>query len=255
MSHAATPPGPDHDGTQRDTGTLMLWEGSPPLDAPALTGTSTSTEPTERAIVLHLPLAILPVPEPTLRHLAAQPIPPTTGPGLLLARFMEGLADQCATLETKLALRLGSAAVDLSAVFLMNLADARGLLLPQPRKAELLGEIKSFVMQNLGEPRLSPALIASAHHISVRYLHCLFQADKHTVSGFLREQRLERCRAELADPAHAARSVGAIRARWGFPDAAVFGRAFKRTYGVSPGEYRKRRLEAPCPSCRSAEHR
>ncbi|WP_374701862.1 hypothetical protein [Streptomyces sp. CB02959] len=32
----------------------------------------------------------------------------------------------------------------------------------------------------------------------------------------------------------------------------MFGRAFKRTYGVSPGEYRKRRLEAPCPSCRSS---
>ncbi|MFD9209500.1 helix-turn-helix domain-containing protein [Streptomyces sioyaensis] len=105
--------------------------------------------------------------------------------------------------------------------------------------AELLGgAARSFGVDRVGQ--VTPALIASAHHISVRYLHCLFQQDKHTVSGFLREQRLERCRAELADPAHAARSVGAIRARWGFPDAAVFGRAFKRTYGVSPGEYRKR---------------
>jgi AraC-like DNA-binding protein len=85
-------------------------------------------------------------------------------------------------------------------------------------------------------------VIAAAHHISVRYLHHLFQADGRTVCGYVREQRLERCRADLASPSLARQSVGRISARWGFPDAAVFGRAFKNAYGVSPGEFRRRSL-------------
>lgn len=67
--------------------------------------------------------------------------------------------------------------------------------------------------------------------------------DKRTVRGFLQEQRLEHCRADLTDPFHPGRTVGVIRARWGFRDDAVFGRAFKKAYGISPGEYRKRHFQ------------
>ncbi|MGY0060341.1 helix-turn-helix domain-containing protein [Streptomyces sp. LZ34] len=40
------------------------------------------------------------------------------------------------------------------------------------------------------------------------------------------------------------RTVAVIRARWGFRDDAVFGRAFKKAYEISPGEYRKRHFQA-----------
>lgn len=77
------------------------------------------------------------------------------------------------------------------------------------------------------------------------------QQDQRTVRGFLREQRWEHCRTDLADATHAGRTVGDVRARWGFQDDAVFCRAFKKFYGISPGEYRKPRLQALWTSAES----
>ncbi|TWG00595.1 AraC-like DNA-binding protein [Kitasatospora viridis] len=85
---------------------------------------------------------------------------------------------------------------------------------------------------------LSPQTVADAHGISVRYLHHLFRGEKQTVSTFIRELRLGRCRTDLGQPGLAKHPVGAIGARWGFADAAVFSRAFKAAFGTPPGEYR-----------------
>ncbi|MFD7666860.1 helix-turn-helix domain-containing protein [Streptomyces sp. NPDC059788] len=104
--------------------------------------------------------------------------------------------------------------------------------------------IKEFIVRHLHQARLSPSEIAVAHHISVRYLHHLFRHEGTSVSRFIREQRLERCRADLADPLQAYRGVAEIGARWGLADAAVFSRAFKKTYGISPGVYRAARRAA-----------
>jgi AraC-like DNA-binding protein len=236
----------DDRSTCLEPGDLVLCEPSRPFDA-----TAVAERAPGRAIVLHLPRRAVPVPDRALRCLVARPMPSDKGPGALLARFVEGLADQAATLLPPQAARLGSAAVSLSAVFLADLADAAGLsdlsdprdaAAPPPRTAVLLHDIRAFIDRHLGDPCLTPAAIASVHHISVRYLHHLFRSDGRTVGGHVREQRLERCRADLCDPVLAALSVHRICARWGFPDAAVFGRAFKNAYGAAPGEYRRRRL-------------
>jgi AraC-like DNA-binding protein len=79
---------------------------------------------------------------------------------------------------------------------------------------------------------------ATAHHISLRYLHKLFEGQPTTASGWIRQRRLERCRRDLLDPALGDRSVGAIAARWGLIDAAHFSRLFRAAYGLPPGEYR-----------------
>jgi AraC-like DNA-binding protein len=233
--------GRDQDSTRLEPGDLVLWEPSRAGHA-----TAVADEGAARAIVLHLPRGAVPVPDRALADLADRPVPSDTGPGALLAQFVEGLADQAAgTIPPPQAGRLGSAAVCLSAAFLADLADAgaaAAAAAAQPRTAELRYELKEYIDRHLGEPCLTPTAIAAAHHISVRYLHHLFQADGRTVGGYVREQRLERCRADLASPALARRSVSRISARWGFPDAAVFGRAFKNAYGVSPGEFRRRSL-------------
>ena len=69
-------------------------------------------------------------------------------------------------------------------------------------------------------------MIAAANHISLRYLHKLFEPQPSTVAGFIRERRLERCRRDLADPSLAHVPVRAIALRLGFPDPARLNRLF-----------------------------
>ncbi|MFI0779499.1 helix-turn-helix domain-containing protein [Streptomyces sp. NPDC021212] len=221
------------EGTHREVTAFVLREGTPPLDL-SLPGRGEA----DLAVVVQLPRSAVPLPVGASRNLTRGPVPVRDGPGVVLARFLEGVADQHAMLESAPVGRLGSAVIDLSALFLTSMVDRREVISSSPR-TELIKEIKRFVVRHLNEPLLSPALIAAEHHISVRYLQYLFQQDRQTVRGFIREQRLERCRADLADASHAGRTVGEIRARWGFQDDAVFGRVFKKTYGISPGEYRK----------------
>ena len=102
----------------------------------------------------------------------------------------------------------------------------------------LVQRIRSHIDRNLASTDLSPASIASAHFISTRHLHGLFQEQGVTVSTWIRTRRLEQCRRDLLDPMLADRPVAAIAARWGFVDAAHFSRSFKTAFGISPSEYR-----------------
>jgi AraC-like DNA-binding protein len=55
--------------------------------------------------------------------------------------------------------------------------------------------------------------------------------------GYLRETRLQRCRAALAaSPAQA--NIGRIAYQHGFIDLHAFTRLFKRRFGVTPGQVR-----------------
>ena len=109
---------------------------------------------------------------------------------------------------------------------------------PETRQRALLQRSHAFVEQRLGDPELTPATIAGAHYISVRYLYRLFEGEPAGVAGWVRQRRLERCRRDLLDPALAARPVSAIAARWGLANASHFSRAFRAAYGLSPVEYR-----------------
>jgi AraC-like DNA-binding protein len=81
--------------------------------------------------------------------------------------------------------------------------------------------------------------------VSLRSLYKLFEGERTSVAGLIRERRLERCRRDLLDPWLAARPVSAIAARWGLPNAAHFSRAFRAAYGVPPVEYRRLGDHAP----------
>jgi AraC-like DNA-binding protein len=107
------------------------------------------------------------------------------------------------------------------------------------RQDRLLAQIKTYIDANLADPGLVPGTIAGRHYISVRQLHKLFEVERLTVSRWIRHRRLDRCRAELADPALADEPVRAIAARWGMANASHFAQAFRVAYGCSPQEYRR----------------
>jgi AraC-like DNA-binding protein len=107
------------------------------------------------------------------------------------------------------------------------------------RRSAIAGVLKDHALARLGDPGLSPEAIARAGYVSVRQLHRLFARDGLTFSHWIREQRLRRCRDDLADQRLSHLTIAEIAARWGFRSAAHFSRAFRARYGITPAAYRR----------------
>jgi len=99
-------------------------------------------------------------------------------------------------------------------------------------------KITSYIDNHLGDADLGPAQIATAHFISVRTLHSLFENQPHSVAALIRHRRLTEASRLLRDPLLSTHSVQAIGARVGICDAAGFSRMFSKEFGCTPGKYR-----------------
>lgn len=117
-----------------------------------------------------------------------------------------------------------------------------------PPRSQLMLQIRAYVDAHLGDPQLNPAQIADAHYISKRYLYKILEAEGITVSRWIRERRLARCRADLANPACRDETVTTIGARWGITDSGHLSRIFRESFGCTPTEYRAEMLgSSPTP--------
>jgi AraC-like DNA-binding protein len=116
---------------------------------------------------------------------------------------------------------------------------AGGELSPDIPQRALLVRIRAFIEDQLADSDLTPSAVATAHHVSLRYLYKLFEGEQKGVAGLIKERRLERCRRDLLDPSLRHLPVSAIAARWGMPNAAHFSHAFRAAYGMAPVEYRR----------------
>ncbi|MCL2429313.1 MAG: helix-turn-helix domain-containing protein, partial [Alphaproteobacteria bacterium] len=110
-------------------------------------------------------------------------------------------------------------------------------------RAALLHRIYQTIERRLDDPALSPALVAEAEGISERYLQKLFEGINDNFTRYVRERRLHRASADLANPVNASRSVSEIAYRYGFSDAARFSHAFRERFGVSPRAFRRQEIE------------
>ena len=127
--------------------------------------------------------------------------------------------------------------------FFHILAGCLGVPLPDspPEMRDLAFRIDSFINSHLDDPALGPLQIAAAVQISVRHLHRLFARNARTVSDCIRERRLLACRKDLSDPRLHGQSITDIAFSWGFSDSAHFSRSFRKSFGVSPREFRSLR--------------
>ncbi|MEU3937105.1 helix-turn-helix domain-containing protein [Streptomyces sp. NPDC029044] len=195
---------------------------------------------THTGLVLMFPRTMLPLAERDLLRVTATPVPCHDGLGQVVLPLLRGLARQMEHLESRGTPRLADNVIDLVGTLLAEHADG-------DRRAEEAGpallteRVLGYMEQRLADPGLSPEGIAAAHRISRRYLYKVLAAQGYTVAGWIREQRLARCRRDLADPALDHLPVGAVGGRWGFADPAHFSHAFKAAYGMSPREARAAR--------------
>ncbi|WP_055524972.1 helix-turn-helix domain-containing protein [Streptomyces graminilatus] len=227
-------------------GDLLLYDSSHPTDASAFpdggdSGNGGGGGGAVEGIVVNVPRTAVPLPAAKVDGLLGVPLPGDSGMGGLLAQFLVRLASEADACRPQDVIRLGGVTVDLITAFLAHHADTEGSVPPESHRQALLTGIHSFIEHNLGDPQLTPGAVAAFHHISVRYLHRLFQGQGVTVGAWIRHRRLEGCRRDLADPRLADRPIGFLAARWGFVHASEFTRAFRRAYGIPPSTYRQDR--------------
>jgi AraC-like DNA-binding protein len=181
---------------------------------------------------------LLPLPTRQVATLCANSLPGTEGIGHLLSGFLTSLADGRTRCTERDATRLETVAVDLTTAVLAHHLERDNQPLRSPTYTLYL-RIIAFVEGNLRRPELCPATVAAAHHISLRYLHRVFQRHHPVgVAAHIRIRRLDRARRDLADPRLDHLTIATIARRWGFCRPADFSRAFQRHTGTPPGDYR-----------------
>lgn len=187
--------------------------------------------------VFSIPRDLLALPMDSVAELSALPIGSESGAGALAVPLLRRVATDHETYAPGSAARLSTVVMDVVGAAIAERLELTRSLPADSRQRTLLLRVHAFIERHLGDPGLDPGQVAAAHHVSVRYLHRLFEAENTTVAAWIRQRRLERCRADLA--AGGDEPVSTIAARWGLPDSAHFSRLFRRAYGMPPAEYRR----------------
>lgn len=105
-------------------------------------------------------------------------------------------------------------------------------------RAAHLHRAEQFIRNNLGNHELSSTLVAEACNVSLRYLQQLFSDADKSVSGFIREKRLNRANEDLSVRG-STYTVSEIAQKWGFSDQPQFNKAYRAQFGCTPTETRK----------------
>ncbi|MEV5150229.1 helix-turn-helix domain-containing protein [Streptomyces sp. NPDC052727] len=219
--------------TTYNPGDLCVLGSSQPFDCLAVSGRRAV-----ETVAVALPTEMLASAENAVNKLIGHPISGRAGFGALLAQFLSRITTDTGSFTSCDGPRLGVIVLDLLSGLLAHILEAEKLLTPESHRRTLVLRIRAFVRSHLHDPQLTPRSIAAAHNISTSYLHRLFQHEEETIAAWIRHQRLDHARRDLADPALRTTPIHAIAARWGFPRAADFTRAFRAAYGMPPSAYR-----------------
>lgn len=217
--------------------------GSGPLRARLAAG-DLAIWPGQRAVSLHVPghlrLLAMALPPERWAHLAA---PGGHAPclhirhdspiGPMLAGFFDALGRGLPDISEQ----DGATAIDMAQALVTRWVDSQRQQAMTAAPNPLMARILAYADAHLGDPGLTPQMLASAHGMSVRSLHLLFEREGLRVAQWIRDRRLERCRETLAQPEWQGRIID-LALQWGFNDPSHFSRAFRQRYGRAPRQAR-----------------
>lgn len=184
---------------------------------------------------LALPRHALGLSDSDIAQITARPLAADSPLAGLISPFLSGFVDGAGTYPSRVGELMARNVVDLLGVLTDEVLGNTATESAGGNRALLL-RIKAYIDERLADPDLSPQSIAADHHISLRYLHKLFESEDATVGRWIQRRRLEECRRALTVHRHA--TIAAIASRWGFTSAAHFSRVFRAAYGISPREWR-----------------
>lgn len=214
------------------------------------------------SLAMHEPIRMVVVkfPHPTVGLTMGEPHPLMAatwsgqcGVGGLLLDLLSGLEGQLTSISEVSADPLGEGVKHLiSAVVAERLSD--GMPESQLARQSLLLRVQQFAREHLGDPDLSPTMLARRHKVSLRYLQLLFNKQNTSPARWIREERLARCQEDLRSPRFAHLTVASVGERWGLLGASHFSRLFRERYGVTPSEWRRAEHDVVVPLLRKELH-
>jgi AraC-like DNA-binding protein len=193
------------------------------LDCPAPT----------RSVVLRFPGNWLSPWLPSVECAAARVFRAGVGWGGALSAALAGLVG---VTEAELGLPAGTVADQLAALVALAVGPQASASRPTDR---LFRQLLARLRERCHDATLTPAGLAAAQGISVRYLHHLVARGGTTFGAELMQLRLDAARRLLADRRWAALDIAEVAARCGFSEPSHFARRFRRAFGCGPQEYRR----------------
>jgi AraC-like DNA-binding protein len=148
-------------------------------------------------------------------------------------------------IEPRLIPAIADRAIDYLSLAVRTLFDAGRRQTQSAASAFHFERASLYIAEHLGDPLLSVERIARAVGLSSSHLQEIFRAGSGTtIAEYVRQQRLTRCRRDLADHSLADAGITSIAFRWGFAESSSFSRAFRSAFQTSPRLYRHASLRA-----------
>lgn len=189
---------------------------------------------TQHSMVVQFPLSFVHMAPEDVEEITATRITHDSGLGRVAVPLFEQLAMNFEVLDGPHTGSLMRSALDMLVTVLSS-----ELHRPPGASAALYRQATDYIDSHLSDPDLRPRTIADALYVSVRHLHTQFAANGHTVASYIRTQRLEKIRRDLADPLCAEDTIQTIGGRYGLPEASHVSRVFRAEFGQSPSKFRQ----------------
>lgn len=194
-------------------------------------------------LFLKFPQSLVALSSLQIADLVAERLDRRTGLAPAMAGLLGGLNSVVDTLSPEMQLRTFHNAVDLTSTMIRHELALNISTEPAGQKRVRFEGIASFIDAHLHDQELSPASIAAANFISVRYLHAIFSESGETVGSWIRNRRLDRCAQDLRDAGLVHVPVSVISHRNGFKNQSYFSQLFRESTGKAPAEYRAAALK------------
>jgi AraC-like DNA-binding protein len=217
-------------------GEFVIHDSSRPF---AVSGTQAVEQ-----ITVSVPRNVLALPSSALRAASAQTIGPSHPTAEVAATYFRQLVHSTGPDHTREADPLGPPCIELIRALIATTQEQRSGVAAEPPHRTLQQRVMTYVWAHLGDSDLSASRVAAEHHISVRQLYQVLSRAGISLSDWIRNQRLEESRRELVSLHGRHATIESVARRCGFASASHFSRAFKKTYGMSPRQWRLENLAA-----------
>lgn len=154
---------------------------------------------------------------------------------VLLGQHLQALVAQASHLPLEQAGEVLSATAQLVACAMNGSPDERTA---GGMQVALACALRRYVNRNLLDPHLTPESLAHRFGVSRATVYRLFKHEN-GVARYVQRRRLEEARLALCNPSQRHRTIAQIGSSAGYAHAQDFIRAFRREFGVSPGELRE----------------